>query len=268
MAYDTARQRTVLFGGAAGGAPLADTWEWDGTTWFRRTAPVAPPGVSAGRLAHDPGRGVTVLFGGHTGSGHSAETWEWNGVDWARRQPTTSPTGRRQHALVYDGSRRALLLFGGIDSTGQVADTWELSTQAGSYTSFGSGCPGPRGVPVLIPNQAPRIGQPFSVILSNLPLHQPGVMYLGLSRSMWGVISLPLDLNPLGLQGCRLYVSLELGFGLGSTGPFGVVPWGFTLPGDQSVVGAEFFNQAFVLDLTANPGGLVTTNAGHGVVGF
>ena len=37
MAYDTARQVTVLFGGAeagAAGAPLDETWEWDGSDWF------------------------------------------------------------------------------------------------------------------------------------------------------------------------------------------------------------------------------------------
>jgi hypothetical protein len=120
---------------------------------------------------------------------------------------------------------------------------------------------------VLIPNQPPRIGQPFSVTLSNLPLHQPGTVYIGFSRTSWGVILLPLDLNPLGLQGCRLFLSLELGFGIASTGPFGVLPFGFTLPNDPNLVGVEFFNQAFLLDLGANPGGLVTTNAGHGVVG-
>ena len=30
LAYDSERQRTVLFGGLL---PVADTWEWDGTEW-------------------------------------------------------------------------------------------------------------------------------------------------------------------------------------------------------------------------------------------
>ena len=34
MAYDRARRRIVLHGGfGSGAAPLADTWEWDGTQW-------------------------------------------------------------------------------------------------------------------------------------------------------------------------------------------------------------------------------------------
>jgi hypothetical protein len=42
MAYDAARERTVLFGGALpeqldeNEPQLADTWEYDGTTWARR----------------------------------------------------------------------------------------------------------------------------------------------------------------------------------------------------------------------------------------
>src|SRR5262249_403249 len=34
LAYELARQRTLLFGGAGTGLySLADTWEWDGSTW-------------------------------------------------------------------------------------------------------------------------------------------------------------------------------------------------------------------------------------------
>ena len=34
MAFDSARQRTVLFGGEVGGI-TNDTWEWDGGVWTR-----------------------------------------------------------------------------------------------------------------------------------------------------------------------------------------------------------------------------------------
>src|SRR6185436_16089127 len=33
MAWDTVRQRVVMFGGDGGVALLADTWIWDGTDW-------------------------------------------------------------------------------------------------------------------------------------------------------------------------------------------------------------------------------------------
>jgi hypothetical protein len=40
MAYDRQRGRVVLFGGAlSDGTQLADTWEWDGTTWTKAHGP-------------------------------------------------------------------------------------------------------------------------------------------------------------------------------------------------------------------------------------
>ena len=33
IAYDSRRERVVLFGGSDGTRTFGDTWEWDGTTW-------------------------------------------------------------------------------------------------------------------------------------------------------------------------------------------------------------------------------------------
>ena len=35
MAYDAARDRTILYGGSDGPQTFADTWEWDGKRWTR-----------------------------------------------------------------------------------------------------------------------------------------------------------------------------------------------------------------------------------------
>jgi len=35
LAYDALHDRVVVFGGDPGGAPLADTWQWDGKLWTR-----------------------------------------------------------------------------------------------------------------------------------------------------------------------------------------------------------------------------------------
>src|SRR5438874_3914689 len=37
MAYDSTRERVVLFGGTDGSGFLGDTWEWDGTDWIQKT---------------------------------------------------------------------------------------------------------------------------------------------------------------------------------------------------------------------------------------
>lgn len=86
MAYDSVRQRIVLFGGTGGVTPEGDTWEWDGEAWLL-TASAGPPPRSGAAMAYDPTRRHMVLFGG-LGMGVSgddggaaatplADTWEY-----------------------------------------------------------------------------------------------------------------------------------------------------------------------------------------------
>jgi hypothetical protein len=91
VAYDTVRQRLVLFGGEANGIGLADTWEFDGTAWEEKEY-VDPEGdgLPAARsfqaMAYDPVRERVVMFGGKNPANDSmveAETWEWDGTSWA-----------------------------------------------------------------------------------------------------------------------------------------------------------------------------------------
>jgi hypothetical protein len=130
MAFDAARGVTVLFGGAVGASatPAPDTWEWNGTTWSRRSLTASPPARRGHGMACDTARGVVVLFGGW-GAGRfpSNDTWEYDGTTWTRSSPATSPPARERHALVYDTARRRTILFGGETGPGgtALADTWE-----------------------------------------------------------------------------------------------------------------------------------------------
>jgi hypothetical protein len=122
IAYDSGRQRTVLFGGEFGG----DTWEWDGTAWTRR-ATTGPSPRSQHAMAYDSARQKTVLFGGNAGSGALGDTWEWDGTTWTQRA-TTGPSPRYWHAMVYDSVRQKTVLFGGTasnDGNSSFNDTWE-----------------------------------------------------------------------------------------------------------------------------------------------
>jgi hypothetical protein len=124
MVYDPAHDRIVLFGGrTAAGAPLGDTWIWNGSSWSP-----GPPGPSARfdhAMAYDPARGVVVLFGGNNGSQKLGDTWEWDGSGWDQRA-ATGPAPRSGAALSDYGSPcGSLLLFGGRNAAGALLqDHW------------------------------------------------------------------------------------------------------------------------------------------------
>ncbi len=127
MVYDAGRGRVVLFGGdgapTGGVASLADTWEWDGATWLRRTG-VAPPVRRRHAMAYDAARRRVVLFGGQ-GASYLNDTWEWDGLRWSNRQPVESPSARGGAAMAYDPVRQRVVLFGGnVTGNSSLRDTW------------------------------------------------------------------------------------------------------------------------------------------------
>jgi Galactose oxidase, central domain len=71
----------LLFGGSDGAGVLADTWRWDGASWYK--LPISGP---AGRVGHamalDVARGRIVLFGGESDTERFGDTWEFDGVSW------------------------------------------------------------------------------------------------------------------------------------------------------------------------------------------
>ncbi|MBZ5638814.1 MAG: thrombospondin type 3 repeat-containing protein [Acidobacteriia bacterium] len=127
MAYDSARRRIVLFGGAGpSGQGLADTWEWDGSTWVEVTPSTSPSARYQDAMAYDSTRGRVVIFGG---CGQSScplgDTWEWDGTAWVQNTPATSPPSRLNHVMAYDSARERVVLFGGWDLSAYRGDTWE-----------------------------------------------------------------------------------------------------------------------------------------------
>lgn len=132
MTYDSARQVTVLEGGAENGisgnpAPVG-TWTWDGTTWTQ-VADVGPSQRIAAVLADDAQRERVVFFGGisftATTFTFERDTWEWDGNAW-QQVTNMGPAPRYAHAMT--GTAAGTLLFGGIcevNSNRQVQrDTW------------------------------------------------------------------------------------------------------------------------------------------------
>ncbi len=119
LAYDSRRERLVLFGGFSFGQYLGDTWEWDGSNWSFR-ASSGPSPRDRHTMAYDEGRGVTVLFGG---DGGSRDTWEWDGNSWTLRQsqaPMPSPYPR----MTYDSSRERVVLFSAPENASSEGSLW------------------------------------------------------------------------------------------------------------------------------------------------
>lgn len=134
MAFDVARQRSVLFGGFHLSVGLSDrTHEWDGNVWVEASPGTRPPARRLPAMAYDAARQRCVLFGGvapvspWTLPGPPpmnvlGDTWTYDGVTWTPR--AGGPPGRFNHAMAYDEVRQVVVLFGGT-STQPLADTWE-----------------------------------------------------------------------------------------------------------------------------------------------
>lgn len=127
MAYDSYRQRAVLFGGLRNGYTKNETWEWDGVSWTQMM-----PVASAGRrrdcaMAYDAARREIVVFSGNdaVGSRYDAgDTWVYDGLTWTRRITAHAPGGRGWTGMAYDLRRQRTVLYGGQNDQ-ILGDTWE-----------------------------------------------------------------------------------------------------------------------------------------------
>lgn len=141
-------------------------------------------------------------------------------------------------------------------------DTHNITGRA-DVGSFAKGCAGSQPVSALTATR-PVLGSAFSVTANNLPFNT-GIMALGLSRSSSVFGPLPLDLSAFGAPGCTAYVSSDATSVF--SGAAGSATWNLTLPNSTSVAGIVFYNQAYVVDPTANLLGFVTSNSIGSVIG-
>ncbi len=148
--------------------------------------------------------------------------------------------------------------------------TWEYFTPLQArHVSLGAGCAGSAGVPVLAaaPASLPWLGETLTCTLTNLPNLPLAVPFglIGVSRQTWLGIPLPFDVASLGAPGCFLLTSVETSVQLVNN--MGVAQWQFSIPATVSLLGASFYQQALVLDPTANAFGAVFSNGAHATIG-
>ena len=148
LAYDTARRRLVVFGGAfqvGNNSTVAhdQTWEWDGVAWMKISTPISPSGRFGHVMAYDPVRRRTVMFGGSSsGFPVGTDTWEWDGNAWAFRPTTHAPPARFGASAVYDPERHRVLMFGGDTGMAKLGDQWEWDGT--TWTERVGAAPSPR----------------------------------------------------------------------------------------------------------------------------
>lgn len=127
MCFDSARNRTVLFGGefpAPAITSLQDTWEWDGAFWTQ-TENTGPSPRRDFAMVYDTTRRVSVLFGG-TDNNFLGDTWQWDGTSWTKLSES-GPGPRSRIAMAFDSTRNRVVLFAGESAESfHLGDTWEF----------------------------------------------------------------------------------------------------------------------------------------------
>ncbi|MCA8975032.1 MAG: hypothetical protein KDC98_09940 [Planctomycetes bacterium] len=138
--------------------------------------------------------------------------------------------------------------------------------QGGSCLSYGAGCAGSAGIPMLLGTR-PAIGQVMNLDASGVPASSAFSFFqLGLSNTMWASTPLPLSLAPFGAPGCDLLASGDLGVFLAPS-TAGNAQLQIAMPNAPGFVGFRFYGQVFPLDPAANALGLIASNGACATVG-
>ena len=143
MAYDAARGRTVVFGGAEFQPPAYAigtqvltnaVWEWDGEDWQKAAPLTSPTARSQPRLAYDTMRQETLLLGGDRFPNGVADwqaerhqLWAWNGKFWTARPSLPTAGGTYfypRNALVFDEARGTAVIFGVFSDAANPVWEW------------------------------------------------------------------------------------------------------------------------------------------------
>jgi hypothetical protein len=179
----------------------------------------------------------------------------WDGTAWAVKRAANVP-GPYTSAASESGPE-ILGFDGGAQQT--VSGSREVST----VTPFGTGCPGPNGIPTLAVSpaswvQAPIADGNYFVLewsgISPSPLAWP-YFILGFDRVVWSGTLLPYDLGAIGMPGCMLNESIDW---LSWYTNFSPTSLGIPIPGYPNLIGLHFFVQVAGFELLGPNGPYVS----------
>ena len=137
IAYDSASQRVLLFGGDDGAAKN-DLWAYSLAS--RSWQQLAPSGAApAPRFGHtvifDPVRRRLVLFGGQA-RGFFSDVWAYDVAanSWTQlAQEQAGPSRRYGHSAIYDAPRNRMVISHGFTDAGRFDDTWAFDLAANRW---------------------------------------------------------------------------------------------------------------------------------------
>ena len=165
-AYDSQRNRLVVFGGQVGdfvSPSLGDLYALDLSTltWSQLDSGSGPSGRFLGMLAYDAGNDRYLMMGGHADPGVANDVWAFDpgANSWqvlasgdsftgdalgCLGNPREIPTGyvnedlnvpERRQAGVFDYHDGRAIVFGGeSDCSDHLDDVWSLDTTSGTWT--------------------------------------------------------------------------------------------------------------------------------------
>lgn len=271
MATNQRTGEIVLFGGTTNGGNtgiIGDTWIWNGKDWRQVVTKTTPggSGIRNGKLTYDEVRDRIVLYGGFKGAGgFSDSVWEFDGTDWTERLPTTRPVARAGMGFAFVKSLGTTIMFSGYPYPAQN-ETWSYQTSnVAKYEAGGVGCAGAAGTPALT-GTPPWLGDTLTLTVRNVPASGPTFLFIGLSNTKSGTITLPLNLGFMNAPKCSLLVDPVLQFSMPTS--LGVATFSAPLPTTAALAGVVFYNQSYAADKTANAAGIVVSNYGKGTAGL
>ncbi|GEM_PF-6889085 len=276
MAFDHLKKEIFVLSGQYGtsATPLRETLAYNPTQnkWINYTGPTTMPARLDHRIWWHPFRQRIMVFGGKSKQSSSTllnDLWEWNGKTWTNIRTKTIPPGRAEYSFAVNPYSGKIVIVGGKVSKSQAWDLWELyDPSIADFLTFGTGCKGTAGVPRLEADgtSRPWLGETFKTVTKNCPAVSGfALTILGFSKDKWAMGKLPADLSPVGMTGCKLWISPDIL--LPTLNNAGSAPWSIPLPKDATLKGKRFYLQTLVFDTKANPKGITASNAGEAVLG-
>ncbi|MEZ5988004.1 MAG: hypothetical protein R3F30_02530 [Planctomycetota bacterium] len=146
-------------------------------------------------------------------------------------------------------------IFRNIASTSKSGFAFDsFMVRAGAFDVSGTACKSSLG-DVLIDGNVPQLGEPFTTTVTGVP--QVAVFFIGAQATS-------VDMSPAGMTGCTLY-TLPMAL-FPATAAANVAALTIPVPNDTTLLGAAWYQQAFVLDAQANNFGGALSTVGKALI--